>query len=62
MDIITTYLKEFRNNPDTYIKITSHTSNEGNWESSLDISRKRAIAMADHFKKYGVPQDRIILD
>ena len=62
LDIITTYLREFRKNPDTYIKITSHTSDEGDWESSLDLSRKRAIAMADHFSKYGVPQDRIILD
>lgn len=62
MDIINTYLKEFRKNPDTYIKITSHTNDEGDWENSLDISRKRAIAIAEHFRKYGVPQDRIILD
>ena len=62
LNIIDKYLEELKTNPNTYIKITSHASNEGDWDANLEMSRKRAILIAEYIRKYGVPQDRIILD
>ncbi len=62
MSIITKYLDELRNNPDTYIKVTSHTDDVGDWETNLNVSKKRALVIADYLREYGVPQDRIIVD
>lgn len=43
-----------------YLKITGHTSNEGNEEYNLDLSVDRGIAVADYLVKKGIPDERIL--
>lgn len=62
MQVIDKHIDELRSNPDMLIRITSHTDHIGNWEVNLNISRKRAIAIAEYLRENGVPQDKIVLD
>lgn len=61
-EFIDKYMNELADNPNTYIKIISHTDNVGDWETNLNTSKKRAIEIAEYFGDVGVPNDRIILD
>lgn len=62
MSIINKYMDELRYNPDTYIKVTSHTDAVGDWETNLNVSKKRALVIAEYLRSFGVPQDRIMVD
>lgn len=62
MDIIDKHIDEIRNNQNVLVRITSHTDHIGDWEVNLDVSRKRALAIAEYLRLNGVPQDQIVLD
>ncbi|MDP4239815.1 MAG: DUF5723 family protein, partial [Bacteroidota bacterium] len=47
-------------NPTYLIEIRGHTDNDGNPESNLVLSKKRAIAVLKYLKKKGVPKNRMI--
>lgn len=62
MQVINQHIDALRNDPDTYIRVSSHTDHIGSWEVNLNVSRKRAIAIAEYLREYGIPQDRIVLN
>ena len=57
MDIILDYLKA---DPTVnYIELNGHSDNSGNRLTNRDMSRRRALAVADYLKAHGVPEAQI---
>lgn len=44
-----------------HIELDGHSDNSGNRLTNRDLSRRRALAVADYFKAHGVAEDQIIV-
>ncbi len=51
------FLKE---NPLFHLKIEAHADNQGTFGNNIDLSQKRAKAVANYFLKNGIPSKRLI--
>ena len=59
LDVILDYMKA---DPTVnHIELDGHSDNSGNRLTNRDLSRRRALAVADYFKAHGVAQDQIIV-
>ncbi|EKT4456940.1 OmpA family protein [Pseudomonas putida] len=57
LEVIVDYLKA---DPTVnHIELNGHSDNSGNRLTNRDLSRRRALAVADYFKAHGVPQEQI---
>lgn len=59
LDVILDYMKA---DPTVnHIELDGHSDNSGNRLTNRDLSRRRALAVADYFKAHGVAEDQIIV-
>jgi outer membrane protein OmpA-like peptidoglycan-associated protein len=57
LDVILDYMKA---DPTVnHIELNGHSDNSGNRLTNRDLSRRRALAVADYFKAHGVPQEQV---
>ncbi|GLO12983.1 membrane protein [Pseudomonas putida] len=57
LDLILDYMKA---DPTVnHIELDGHSDNSGNRLTNRDLSRRRAMAVADYFKAHGVPEEQI---
>jgi outer membrane protein OmpA-like peptidoglycan-associated protein len=47
---------------DLRIKVTSHTDGDGSDAYNIELSKKRAEAIVNHFVSLGLSKDRIVID
>lgn len=59
LDVILAYLKA--DPAVNHIELDGHSDNSGNRLTNRELSRRRALSVADYFKAHGVPEDRIEL-